>query len=107
MIVVHRPDLNDEELPSAVEKVTRAISEKGGAVNKAEPWGKRRLAYPIKHYLEGNYLLAQFQLEPHLIRDLDAQLKLSDEVLRHLIVKLEPPAKVQEEKGEEPSGGTE
>jgi len=53
-----------------------------------ERWGKRRLAYPIEHFMEGNYVLARFKLKPALSKELEANLRISEELLRHLLIKL-------------------
>jgi small subunit ribosomal protein S6 len=89
LVVIYRPDLGEEEGPAAFERVTKAVTERGGTLTKSEPWGKRRLAYPIKKFNEGTYFLAQFQLDPKGVRDLNAQLKVSEQVLRHMIVRVE------------------
>ena len=52
-------------------------------------WGKRRLAYPIKNFTEGTYVLVQFQMEPEDVVELESSLKLVNEVIRHLVVKRE------------------
>ena len=50
-------------------------------------WGRRRLAYPIKRHLEGNYVVSQIKLDPTQVPDLETNLRISEEVIRHLIVK--------------------
>ena len=67
---------------------TVVITEKGGELSLAEPWGKRKLAYPLKHFMEGNYVLTRFKLSSKLTKELEANLHISEEVLRHLLVKL-------------------
>ncbi|GAG45082.1 unnamed protein product, partial [marine sediment metagenome] len=46
------------------DNLSRFVTGKGGVVPEIERWGKRRLAYPIKHFMEGNYVLAKFKLKP-------------------------------------------
>jgi len=87
-VVVINPEIGDDELPNIVEKLSRFITEKGGIVGGVEQWGRKKLAYPIGKFMEGNYILSRFKLEPKLIRDFEADLRISDEILRHLVVKV-------------------
>jgi small subunit ribosomal protein S6 len=84
-----RPDLEDAELQSAVERVTRAVVNGGGTLTKISPWGKRRMAYPIKHYRDASYYLLHFDIEPAAIREIERGLLISEELLRHLVTVLE------------------
>ena len=52
-------------------------------------WGRRKLAYPISRYTEGDYVLTQFKLDPTQVADLEANLELTEEVIRHLVVRME------------------
>ncbi len=87
-VVVINPEVGDDELPNIVEKLSRFITEKGGTVDEVEQWGRKKLAYPIGKFMEGNYILSRFKLEPKLIRDFEADLRISDEILRHLVLKV-------------------
>ncbi len=87
LVAVIRPDVPEEN--AVVERIQQLISSRGGEVTNLERWGKRRLAYPIKHYLEGYYVVTQFRLEPQQVADVDSGLKLSEELLRHLVVNRE------------------
>lgn len=89
MVYILSPEIEDEKLNTTIENISQFIAGKGGAVSQVDRWGKRRLAYPIKHFLEGNYVLARFKLKPALSKELEAKLRISDEVLRHLLVKLD------------------
>lgn len=89
MVLVLKPDLGEEELPAAVDRITGFIAASGGEVAKVDPWGRRKLAYPIQKYVEGNYVLTQFKLEPSLVMGLEANLRLDEHLLRHLIVRAE------------------
>jgi len=89
MVLVMSPGITDENLPGAIEKVSQFITGKGGAISEVAPWGRRKLAYPIKRFVEGHYVLTRFKSDAKLIKELDASLRLSEEVLRHLIIKQE------------------
>jgi len=89
-MLLFRPDLEDDQLQAAVERVTRAIVNAGGGLSKISPWGKRRLAYPIQHHRDASYFLIHFDIEPAAVREIERGLLISEEILRHLVVVLEP-----------------
>ena len=89
LMLLLRPDLEDDKLQSAVEKVTRAIVNAGGSLSKVSPWGKRRLAYPIQHLREASYFLIHFDIEPNAVREIERGLLLSEEIVRHLVTVIE------------------
>jgi small subunit ribosomal protein S6 len=89
LMLLFRPDLEDDKLQSAVEKVTRAIVNAGGTLTKVSPWGKRRMAYDIQHFREASYFLLHFDIAPSAIRDIERGLLISEEILRHLVTVLE------------------
>jgi small subunit ribosomal protein S6 len=88
LMLLFRPDLEDDKLQSAVEKVTRAIVNAGGTLTKVSPWGKRRMAYEIQHFREASYFLLHFDIAPSAIRDIERGLLISEEILRHLVTVL-------------------
>jgi small subunit ribosomal protein S6 len=111
LMLLLRPDLEDDKLQSAVEKVTRAIVNAGGSLSKVSPWGKRRLAYPIQHLREASYFLIHFDIEPSAVREIERGMLISEEILRHLVTvledrgpapdELEPAAMAQDEEDED------
>jgi len=88
LILVISPEVAEEEFEAAIDNVGRFITGKGGVISDTERWGKRKLAYPIRHFVEGSYVLTRFKLKPEFGRELEANLRISEEVLRHLLVKL-------------------
>jgi len=88
LIMIISPEVVEEKFDATIDSVSRFITEKGGTVSDVERWGKRRLAYPIEHFMEGNYVLTRFSLQPALGKELEASLQISEEVLRHLLVNL-------------------
>ena len=88
LVVIISPEVVDEAVGSVVDSVSRFITENGGTVSAVEQWGKRKLAYPIKHFMEGSYVLTRFKLQPKLSKQLEASLEISEEVLRHILVRL-------------------
>ena len=89
LMLLLRPDLEDDKLQAAVEKVTRAIVNAGGSLSKVSPWGKRRLAYDIQRHREASYFLIQFDIEPAQVREIERGMLISEEILRHLVTVLE------------------
>lgn len=89
MVVVISPGVADENIPTFVERWGQFISGKGGEVTNVDHWGRRRLAYPINRFSEGNYVLARFKAEPPVVEELEANLRLNEEVIRHLVVRLD------------------
>jgi small subunit ribosomal protein S6 len=89
LVIIISPEVVDEAIDGVMDSVSRFITDNGGTVSAVEPWGKRKLAYPIKHFMEGSYVLTRFKLRPKLSKQLEASLQISEEVLRHLLVKVE------------------
>lgn len=87
VLYIVRADLDDEKVQDAVRRVNTLIERSGGAVERTNLWGKRKLAYEVKHQKEGSYVLQDFQFEPSRVPELEAALKITEEVLRHLIVR--------------------
>jgi small subunit ribosomal protein S6 len=83
------PELEEEAATTATERVRSYVTGAGGTVHSIDVWGRRRLAYPIERHGEGVYHLAKFTLEPEHAIELDRNLRLNEQVLRHLIVCLD------------------
>jgi small subunit ribosomal protein S6 len=86
---VVRPTVDEHTLAAVNEKVDRFITTGGGSILKRDDWGKRRLASPIVKITEGFYSVLQFDLPAPAVRELDRSLKLTEEVLRFLITRVE------------------
>jgi small subunit ribosomal protein S6 len=88
LVFIVSPEVADESLESKIESISQFITGKDGIISDIERWGKRKLAYPVGHFLEGTYVLARFKLSPVRCKELEANLRISEEVLRHLLIKL-------------------
>jgi len=88
LVVIISPEVTDEDVPAALEKISQFITDRGGAITEVNQWGRRKLAYPIQQFLEGNYVLTQFKIEPKMTAELEASLRLAEEFLRHLLVRM-------------------
>ncbi len=89
LVVIINPELMEEAVDGVMGRVSQFITENGGEVTNIEQWGKKKLAYPIKHFTEGNYVLARFKMKPRLGKELEASLQISEEVFRHLLIRVD------------------
>jgi small subunit ribosomal protein S6 len=87
LVAIVSPDASDEVVAGKIDGVSQIISGRQGVVDETQRWGKKRLAYPIKKYIEGNYSLVRFKLEPAHIREVRDVLENDADVLRYLVVK--------------------
>ena len=79
--------MEEEQTEAVIAKFENLITANGGTINKLDRWGKRRLAYEIRDIPEGYYCLAFFTGEASIVKELDRVMKITDEILRHMIVK--------------------
>ncbi|WP_438433628.1 30S ribosomal protein S6 [Gorillibacterium sp. sgz500922] len=86
VMYIVRPDAEEQAFQAAVEKFQTIITNGGGEVTKSEVMGKRRLAYEIKKFRDGFYVLVNFTAEPAVVAELERVMKISDEVIRYLII---------------------
>jgi small subunit ribosomal protein S6 len=93
LMLVLRPDAPDERISAIVDRTTRQITADGGQIVKVAPWGRRRLAYPIERYREGSYHIVVFEAPSPTIAEIERTLLITEEILRHLIVRQERPAR--------------
>jgi small subunit ribosomal protein S6 len=87
VLYIVRPDLEEDKVQDIVKRVNSLISRSGGSTEQTSLWGKRKLAYEVKHQKEGSYVLQDFTIDPGRVPELEAALKITEEVLRHLIVR--------------------
>jgi small subunit ribosomal protein S6 len=85
MIVIH-PDLDEEAINQALEKIKDWINKAGGKIEKTDNWGKKHLAYEIQKQNEGIYYLLNLSMLPTSVADLEKNLRILEPVMRFLIV---------------------
>jgi len=85
--MVLTPEVTEEEVSTAVETVDGLIKDGGGTVGEHETWGLRQLAFPIRKFREGNYVLTRFESDPSSIPELTHELETSENILRFLVTK--------------------
>ena len=103
LMLVLRPDVADDRAQAVIDRTTRQISADGGQIVKVAPWGRRRLAYQIDRYREGSYHIILFESPAEAIVEMERGLLITEEVLRHLVTRVERPVKAarRDESGEE------
>ena len=93
LMLVIRPDVADDKSQALVDRTTRQIAAAGGQIVKVAPWGRRRLAYPIDRHREGSYHIVLFEAPPEAIVELEHSLLITEEVIRHLVTRVDRPVK--------------
>ncbi len=93
LMLVLRPDLPDDKSQALVDRTTRQIAAAGGQIVKVAPWGRRRLAYPIDRHRDGSYHIVIFEAPTEAIVELERSLLITEELLRHLVTRVERPLK--------------
>jgi len=88
VFIVH-PDLDETATTEVQERIKGWITESGGSVDKVDPWGKRKLAYPIRKQNEGQYFLYYAQMTPSFISEMERNLRFLEPVIRFLITAVE------------------
>ena len=107
LMLVLRPDVTDDRAQAVIDRTTRQISAGGGQIVKVAPWGRRRLAYQIDRYREGSYHIILFESPGEAIVEMERGLLITEEVLRHLVTRVERPVKAARRDGAEGEEGTE
>ena len=88
VMVILSTDLDEETIRPTVERWMQLLESKGAERGHVDYWGKRRLAYEIKHKKEGYYVVLQARSEPEAMNELHRALSLSDEVIRHKVLRV-------------------
>jgi len=87
-VAIFNPEIGDDAVPAAIERLGAQIAARGGEVTDTNHWGRRKLAYPISRFYEGNYVVTRLSMDPAQTRALESNLGISDDVLRHLLVRV-------------------
>jgi small subunit ribosomal protein S6 len=107
LMLVLRPDVADDKAQAVIDRATRQVSAGGGQIVKVAPWGRRRLAYPIDRYREGSYHIILFESPAEVIAEVERGLLITEEVLRHLVTRVERPLRAARPEGVEEEGSEE
>jgi small subunit ribosomal protein S6 len=87
MVVIAVPDLDEQGLTSLNDRISNWITSSGGSAPQTNVWGRRRMAFAIKKRTDGIYVQYDFQLDPSASRNLDRNLRIDEQVIRHMIVR--------------------
>ena len=88
LVAMISPEIDEDGLSKIVDKVTQSINDRGGAVGEVKNWGKRKLAYPVRKFMEADYILARFKLGSRSVRELESEIGGFGGILRYLVVKV-------------------
>ena len=80
---------NEELIETIVTKFDKLLVDNGATIEKTDRWGKRRLAYEINDLKDGYYVLITFEAEAAVVKELDRVMRITEGILRHMIVKQE------------------
>ncbi len=89
LLLLLDPSLDEESRAAVLDKIQGVITADGGVVDKVDPWDKRKLAFEIGKLTEGDYVLIDFHTAPAAIAELDRVLRISDPVVRFMLVNRE------------------
>jgi small subunit ribosomal protein S6 len=81
------PTADEERLTAVSERLQTTISSLGGKVEKVTPPARRRLAYELAHHRDGHYAVLEFSLPPDQAREFERTIKLTEDILRHIVVR--------------------
>ena len=101
LMLVLRPDVADDKAQAVIDRTTRQLVTSGGQIIKVAPWGRRRLAYAIDRHREGAYHIVVFEAPTEVIAELERDILITEEVLRHLVTRVERPTKTSRADGTE------
>jgi small subunit ribosomal protein S6 len=94
LVYILPPDATEQQVAELHEQLGAVVSRLNGAIEKTENWGRKRLAYEIAHHKEGVYVLDVINGSGELMKELDRRLRVMDQVIRHMIVRVDEEKKV-------------
>lgn len=120
LMTIFSPDVAEDEIQTSIDDVLGYITAASGEnvdFNRDSPWGRRRLAYPIRHesrdVRDGFYTLYRFDIAPHRVIDVEREIKLNDRIMRYLLTQYTPKTEMNqtsdqgsEGEGDEPASAT-
>jgi len=85
-LYIIKPDVPEDEVQTLAKQLETLVASDGGEIVRSEIWGKRRLAYEVKKFSEGYYVLLRFTGNPGIVQRIESHFHLADAVIRHLLV---------------------
>lgn len=89
IMYIIRPNIEDEDKTALVERFDNVLKDNGAEIIESKEWGKRRLAYEIEDYRDGIYHVITVNAKPEAIQEFDRLMKINDNVIRHIVVRLD------------------
>ncbi len=87
LVILISPQVADEDVSGIVDRVTGFVTERGGSIAEVKPWGRRRMAYHIGDFEEATYIQTNFSMDASHTRELESTLTISEDVIRHLLLR--------------------
>ncbi|MBM0047034.1 30S ribosomal protein S6 [Anaerococcus sp. mt242] len=87
-VLIFKTDMQDADRTELLERF-KGIIEENGEVTSVDDWGKRKLAYEINYIKDGYYYIVDFKSEPDHIREFERRLRLSDFIIRYMVIRKE------------------
>jgi small subunit ribosomal protein S6 len=87
--LIIRPEVEEEAQEALIERLSEILTSEGGQVANVEKWGQRRLAYPINKVNEGHYYFIQGKFAPSVLPELERNIRLSESILRHMVLRMD------------------
>jgi small subunit ribosomal protein S6 len=94
LVYILPPDTTEQQVTELHQQIEAVVSKMGGQIDKTENWGRRKLAYEIARHKEGVYVLDVINGSGDLMKELDRRLRVMDQVLRHMVVRVDEEKKV-------------
>jgi small subunit ribosomal protein S6 len=89
LVYIVTPDATDQEITDLHTQIEQIVQRFGGAFDKTENWGRKKLAYEIGHHREGTYVVETITGSGELMKELDRRMRVIDQVIRHLTVRVD------------------
>ncbi|ALC83184.1 MULTISPECIES: 30S ribosomal protein S6 [Bacillus] len=89
VMYIIRPNVDDESKKAVIERFSTVLTTNGAEITGTKDWGKRRLAYEINDFREGFYQIVNVQADAAAVQEFDRLAKISDDIIRHIVVKEE------------------
>ncbi len=86
------PEVNEEQTGAVLSRISQIVTNYDGQIIRVNQWGRRRMAYPIEHNRDGYYVFIDMILTPETVAELDRTLKVSEDILRHMVIRRDPKA---------------
>ena len=96
LVYIITPDASEQEIADLHTQIEQIVQRFQGTLDKTENWGRRRLAYKIGHHREGTYVVETISGSGELVKEIDRRLRVIDQVIRHLIVRVDEELRVAE-----------